>query len=92
VSFPPSNLRALEPDEKEIAHAALQILKPCPFCGGSTVLCDFVNDEPLFGKGPVYRSIVTCTRSECGATTSANMRSREEAQDAAIRRWQRRTE
>ena len=85
-------IESLDPDALELQIATyMGIIPPCPFCGGNAVLSCSVNEQPLFGHGPVYQARISCTNYDCWGSVLQNEHTRDAAQKAVMAQWARRT-
>jgi len=87
------SLQQIEPDDFDIFVAGhVGVLKRCPFCGSDPLVHNSVRTEGTFSGKPVYRSTVSCVRTDCMASVGYNADNKEDARKGAIDRWSRRVE
>lgn len=76
-------MKTVEPDARDIELLSTTELPRCPLCDSNAItIARFREDTG------VYRGLVSCTG--CGCEVGANYHTRDEARDAAIKKWSRR--
>ncbi|CAE6821661.1 hypothetical protein R70006_06230 [Paraburkholderia domus] len=80
-------LESLEADALELNIARTRYLPDCPFCGRGALMHSSVNHGPTISKAPLYQSRISCMNHNCNASVLCNERTREAAQQGAIKHW-----
>ena len=74
-------MRDILPDQIDRDCLMRGKLKACPFCGGTPVTINRVNEETK-----VFRSLVSCSR--CMGQVGYNAETKDKARQNAIARWE----